>query len=101
VLPFNPKKMFEDRRIIPESFELEETHYYYYPEDHNRKDQVTGSELARQSTQNRADAFPQDAEDEYLVRASSAGARLRLTFAPHEAAPVPVCGSPLPRLLAL
>ena len=101
VLPFNPKKMFEDRRIIPESFELEETRYYYYPEEHNRVDQVSGPELARQSTQNRADALPQNAEGEFLVRASSAGARLRLTFAPREAAPVPACGSPLPRLLAL
>ena len=35
VLPFNPSKMFEDRRIVPETFEREEETYYYYPEDEN------------------------------------------------------------------
>eukprot|EP01046_Picozoa_sp_COSAG06_P063463 COSAG06_NODE_14751_length_1129_cov_0.949515_2_plen_185_part_00 len=39
VLPFNPSKMFEDRRIVPEEFELEEETYYYYPEEEN-KDKV-------------------------------------------------------------
>ena len=36
VLPFNTMKMFEDRRIVPGSFELEETVFYYYPMQHNR-----------------------------------------------------------------
>ena len=36
VLPFNTMKMFEDRRIVPGSFELEETVFYYYPMQYNR-----------------------------------------------------------------
>ena len=35
VLPFSPKRMFEDRRIVPGSFDSE-TNYYYYPMEQNR-----------------------------------------------------------------
>ena len=38
VLPFNPAKMFEDRRIV--EFEEEETNFYYYPKGHGNQDQV-------------------------------------------------------------
>ena len=35
VLPFSPKRMFEDRRIVPGSFDSE-ANYYYYPMEQNR-----------------------------------------------------------------
>ena len=38
MLPFNPAKMFEDRRIV--EFEEEETNFYYYPKGHGNEDQV-------------------------------------------------------------
>ena len=38
VLPFNPAKMFEDRRIV--AFEEEETNFYYYPKGHGNEGQV-------------------------------------------------------------
>ena len=38
MLPFNPAKMFEDRRIV--EFEEEETNFYYYPKGHGNEGQV-------------------------------------------------------------
>ena len=38
MLPFNPAKMFEDRRIV--EYEEEETNFYYYPKGHGNEDKV-------------------------------------------------------------
>ena len=38
MLPFNPAKMFEDRRIV--EFEEEETNFYYYPKGHGNEGKV-------------------------------------------------------------
>ena len=38
MLPFNPAKMFEDRRIV--EYEEEETNFYYYPKGHGNEGQV-------------------------------------------------------------
>lgn len=38
MLPFNPAKMFEDRRIV--EYEEEETNFYYYPKGHGNEGKV-------------------------------------------------------------
>ena len=32
--------MFEDQRVVPDSFKMEETNWYYYPKRQNRVDAV-------------------------------------------------------------
>jgi hypothetical protein len=79
VLPFDPQKMFEDRRIVPGSFALQERTYYYYPMAHNTVEAQEVEKIELTDEQERAGKTKEQVLEEatsnestaHLVRAAS------------------------------